>query len=81
MPMSAALPQGVPGCAIHTTPDFADVLLPNGGGVPTQIALALVPAFAGTSFLHYVVPFELDAAFQLTAVTSSNALTATAGIL
>jgi hypothetical protein len=47
--------------------------------VQTQVALPNTAAIAGVGFHHYVVPLEFDAAFQLVAVTSSNALSLTVG--
>lgn len=45
----------------------------------TQIALPNTAALVGNSFHHYVVPFEVDLAFNVTAITNSNALTCTVG--
>ena len=79
--LAAALPQALPGCQLLMSPDLLDVLLPNGGEAITAIVLPDLPALAGQSFHHYVVPFEFGPGFVLTTITSSNALTATIGAL
>ena len=79
IPMAAVLPQGLPGCDIHMLADFIDVLLPAAGAVHTQLAVPDTQALAGLVLHHYVVPFEVDPALQILAITSSNALTLTIG--
>ena len=79
IPMASVLPQGLPGCDIQMVPDFIDVLLPAAGAVQTQLAVPDSVALAGLVLHHYVVPFEVDAALQVLAITSSNALTLTLG--
>jgi hypothetical protein len=61
------------------TGDIIDVLLPNAGIVQTQVALPNAPALVAQTFLHYVVPFEIDLAMSITAITSSNALSCRSG--
>ena len=53
--------------------------LPSGGTVDTQVALPDAVALVGATFHHYVVPFEVDLALSVTAITNSNALTCTIG--
>jgi len=79
IPFVSVLPQGLPGCDILMTGDLIDVLLPNAGIVQTQVALPNAPALVAQTFHHYVVPFEIDLAMSITAITSSNALTCTVG--
>jgi hypothetical protein len=79
IPFMSVLPQGLPGCDIHMVPDFIDVLLPAAGVVHTQLAVPDAVALAGLVVNHYVVPFEVDAALQVLAITSTNALTLTIG--
>ena len=79
LPLSAALPQALPGCQILMTADLLDVLLPSAGLVDTAVALPNALPLVGQSFYHYVVPFELASNGDLVAVTSSNALAAVIG--
>ncbi|HEX6811863.1 MAG TPA: hypothetical protein VF384_09605 [Planctomycetota bacterium] len=79
IPFASVFPQGLPGCTILMNGDLIDVLLPSAGVVDTQIALPDLPALAGRAFHHYVVPFEVDLALSITAITNSNALTCTVG--
>jgi hypothetical protein len=60
-------------------PDFIDVLLPAAGVVHAQLAVPDSVALAGLVVNHYVVPFEVDAALQVLAITSTNALSLTIG--
>jgi hypothetical protein len=79
IPFASVLPQALPGCDILMTGDIIDVLLPTAGIVQTQVALPNAPAIVGQTFHHYVVPFEIDLALSITAITNSNALTLTIG--
>jgi hypothetical protein len=62
------------------TDELVGVLFPAGGAVDTQLALPNVPAIAGATFRHYVVPLEVDAQLQITAITNSNALSCVVGV-
>jgi hypothetical protein len=79
LPLSAALPQALPGCQILMTADLLDVLLPSAGLVDTVVALPNALPLVGQTFYHYVVPLELAPNGDLVAVTSSNALAAVIG--
>jgi hypothetical protein len=81
LPMSAALPQGLPGCSVQMLPDLLEVMLPVAGTVQTQLAVPATATLVGLVFHHYVVPLEVDSALQVLAVTSSNALTLVVGSL
>lgn len=62
------------------SPDFLDVLLPVAGTADSQLALPNAPSLVGLGFHHQMVPLELDVSSAMTAVTSTNALTATIGV-
>lgn len=79
IPFASVFPQALPGCTILMNGDLIDVLLPNAGAVDTQIVLPGAPTLVGQTFHHYVVPFEVDLALNITAITNSNALTCTVG--
>jgi hypothetical protein len=80
LPLSSVLPQGQPGCALLVSPDLLDVLLPVAGTADSQIVLPNTPSLVGQSFHHQMVPLELDASSAITAITATNALTATIGV-
>lgn len=81
VPLPAVLPQGVAGCTLLASPDLLEPLLPNAGLVATQIALPGTVALAGQVFYHQVVPFAFDLSGNLAAVTGTNGLTLTIGVL
>lgn len=81
VPMPAVLPQGAAGCTLLVGPDLLDAALPIAGVVTTQVVLPDSPALAGQRFHHQVVPLELDAAGNLVAVTGTNGLALTIGVL
>jgi hypothetical protein len=80
LPLSSVLPQGQPGCTLLVSPDLLDVLLPVAGTANSQLALPNTPSLVGQSFHHQMVPLELDLSSAITAITSTNALTATIGV-
>ena len=79
IPFASVFPQALPGCTILMSGDLIDVLLPTAGAVNTQLPVPNSAAIVGATFHHYVVPFEVDAALNVTAITNSNALTGTVG--
>lgn len=79
IPFASVLPEALPGCTILMSGDLIDVLLPAAGAVDTQVLLPNAPAIVGATLHHYVVPFEVDAALGVTAITNTNALTLTVG--
>ncbi|MBI5853530.1 MAG: hypothetical protein HZB39_21180, partial [Planctomycetes bacterium] len=81
IPLASLLPQGVPGCDLLASPDFADVIATSGGTAQFQLVLPNSASLVGAQFFHQVVPVELDQSLALTAVTSTNALAMTIGSL
>lgn len=81
LPMAAVLPQGVAGCTLLASPDLLDALLPIAGVVDTQVALPNTPTLAGQVLHHQVVPLAFDLAGNLVAVTGTNGLALTIGVL
>jgi hypothetical protein len=79
LPLASVLPQGQPGCTLLVSPDLLDVLLPVAGTADSQLALPNALSLVGQSFHHQMVPLELDPSSAITAITSTNALTATIG--
>lgn len=80
-PMPTILPQGAAGCTLLASPDLLDAALPVGGVLATQVALPNSPALGGLLLYHQVVPLELDLAGNIVAVTGTNGLTLTIGVL
>ncbi|MBZ0221193.1 MAG: hypothetical protein IT455_09875 [Planctomycetes bacterium] len=79
VPLPAILPQGGAGCSLLASPDVVDVLLPTSGIATAQLALPNALALVGQAFHQQMLPLEVDAQFNILALTSTNALTATIG--
>lgn len=80
VPLSSILPQGVAGCTLLVTPDLLDLLLPAAGSVQTQFAIPNTVVLAGQIVHQQIVPVELGALGDITALTSTNRLTLTIGM-
>jgi len=78
-PLSTILPQGVAGCVLLASPDLLDLRVPAAGSVATALPIPNTVALAGLIIHQQVVPIELDALGNITALTSTNALTLTIG--
>jgi hypothetical protein len=79
LPLSLVLPPALPGCQGLVSPDAVEVLWPIAGRVQTQLAIPPNLALVGLALHQYVVAFEFGGAGQISAITSSNALTLTVG--
>jgi len=79
IPMPAILPQGVPGCSLLVSLDLCDFLVPIAGSVQTQMVIPNTMALASQVFHQQIAALELDPLLNITAVTSSNALSLTIG--
>jgi trimeric autotransporter adhesin len=81
VPMPSVHPLGAAGCMLWVDDDILVQFALGSGVVDTAIAIPAVPVLVGGVFHHQVVPVELDAAGELVALTASNALTLTIGML
>lgn len=81
VPLPVVLAQGVAGCTLLASPDLLQPSLPSAGLVDTQLLLPASPALAGQVLYHQVVPLAFDAAGNLAAVTGTNGLLFTVGVL
>jgi hypothetical protein len=79
IPLASILAPGAPGCSLLSTPDLLEFAVPAGGLMATSLPIPNVPSFAGTVLNRQVVALELDAAGQITSMTSTNALALTIG--
>jgi hypothetical protein len=79
IPLATILPQGVPGCALLASPDLLDLYVPAAGSVATALPIPNTVVLAGLILREQVVPIELDVLGNITALTSTNALTLTIG--
>jgi hypothetical protein len=77
-PLSAILPQGLPGCEQLVTMDAVQFQVPFAGSLDTAMAIPGNAAFLGTNLYHQVL-FAEFAAGGLVAVTSTNRLNLTFG--
>ena len=80
-PIAAILPQGLPGCSALVSPDVLDIAIPSAGQVATQLAIPPTSSLVGVQFRQQVVPFEGNLAGAVVAITSTNALLLTIGVL
>ena len=80
-PLAAVFAEALPGCNLHVAPDILETLLTTTGTAQSTLALPNVPPIVGLSFYHQMVPFEVDALGAIAAITASNTLQATVGIL
>lgn len=80
-PLSLLHPAGVAGCSLVVNSLATQLLVPNNGAVTSQIAIPNTTAFVGLPLFEQVLQIELNAAFAITALRSSNGLHATVGAL
>ncbi|HEX6813495.1 MAG TPA: hypothetical protein VF384_17885 [Planctomycetota bacterium] len=81
LPMASVMPQGLPGCEVHVLPDLTELHLPVGGATLTTLPVPDSAALAGLVLHQFVVSLEVSASLQILAVTSSNALRLTVGVI
>jgi hypothetical protein len=81
LPIAAILPAGLPGCSALVTPDVLELAIPSAGRVTTQLAIPNTLSLVGAQLRQQVAPFETNAGGAITAITSSNALLITIGVL
>jgi len=79
IPLSAILPQGGAGCFLLAAPDAIGMALPAGGAVATALAIPAAAGLIGQVFHQQVVPVELGSLGAITALTSTNRVTALIG--
>jgi hypothetical protein len=79
LPLSSILPQGGAGCFLLATPDAVGMTLPAVGTVASALAIPAAAGLIGQVFHQQVVPVELNSLGAITALTSTNRLTAMIG--
>jgi hypothetical protein len=77
--LAAVLPQAVPGCFLHTSPDLILASYETTGTLTTQLAVPNAPSLVGATFQNQVVSLQVDAGLQILAITSTNGLAMTIG--
>jgi hypothetical protein len=80
-PLDQVFSQGVPGCNLFVAPDILGVLFTTTGTAQSQFFLPNTPPLVGVTFYHQMIPIELDGAGAWIAITATNALQLTAGVL
>ena len=78
-PLAGVLPQGQAGCLLVPTPDVLRLLPVVSGAARARTMIPTTAALVGASFFHQGVPFEVDAAMSIVAVTATDTLRATIG--
>lgn len=79
MPLAALHPQGAPGCSLFASQCALELCWTGSGAFTTSLTLPNDPALAGQVLWQQAVPFELDVAGHIAALTSTNALKLTIG--
>lgn len=79
MPLSAVMPQGVPGCALHMSPDFVQAIVCLAGTAISDFAIPSDPTLVTSNLYHQMVAMEVDGAFSVLSLTSTNGLRLTIG--
>jgi len=79
VPLATVLPQGQAGCLLAPSPDVLQALPVAAGAARSRTRIPSATALVGASFFHQGVPFELDAAQAIVAVTATDTLRATIG--
>lgn len=74
LPMSAVLPQGVPGCDLLVTPDFFELAITTTGTVTTAVRIPPIGSLLGIDFWQQLNPVEVSPPYNIVALTASNAL-------
>jgi hypothetical protein len=79
-PLSALLPQGVPGCELRVSAELLDLVFTAGGAPQSLLLLPATTTLAGVVFHHQLIPCELDGSGAIVAITATNALQLTCGV-
>jgi len=81
LPLASVFAQGQPGCDLLVGPDILGVLVTTTGTAQSQMFLPNTPPLVGVTFYHQMVPIEVDSLGNWTAITATNALRLTGGLL
>ena len=79
--MRSVFPFALPGCDLLATPDVTSLALTGIGAFDVELFLPASSVWLGQQLRQQVIGVELDAAGQLTGLSSSNALLLTVGQL
>lgn len=79
VPLATVLPQALPGCTLHVSPDVLLLDAPTAGAVTATWALPTTASLLGQSFRQQTIPFELSLSGAVQAVSASNAVSVTIG--
>lgn len=77
--LTSMVPQALPGCVLHVTPDAIVIGTAANGAFDFAFGVPNTAAFVGITLFHQMVVQELGAQQQLLAMTASNALQLTLG--
>ncbi|MCU0866169.1 MAG: hypothetical protein MUC36_20485 [Planctomycetes bacterium] len=81
LPLSSVLPQGQPGCTLVASPDLLTLLPVQLGAVDFEWLVPTSPSLVGLGFRQQVLPLEFTGAGALAAVTSTNGVDVTIGVM
>lgn len=79
IPMPSVHAFGTPGCTLRVDDEVLYSFPVVGGAVETAVTIPALGILIGATFYHQVVPVELGAAFDIVAVSTTDALALTIG--
>jgi hypothetical protein len=79
VPLSAVLPQGLPGCTLLVTPDALDAYVPAGGVLDAALPIPDALPLLGAVLREQVAALELGSNGAIVALSSTNGLTLVLG--
>ena len=80
LPLVAVLPQALPGCLLHASPDVVELAPLLVGDFDVQLAVPTNISLNGTTFFEQVVAMQVGPGSSILAVTASNAFRLTVGV-
>ena len=81
IPIAALAPQGLPGCTSLLLSTAIEIVFPVAGRVETAFAVPADPSLLGLQVRQQVAPFETNQLGAVTAITATNGLLLTLGML
>lgn len=81
LPMPSVHPLGKPGCWLYSDDDLLLQFTAVNGELSSQLPVPNVASLVGATLYHQVVPVEVDANGDITALVSSNAVVLVIGAL
>lgn len=81
LPLAGVFVEAPAGCDLLVAPDILDLVVASGGVADYSAFLPNTRPLGGLVFFHQMVPIEFDLLGNIVAITATNALQLTAGML